>query len=214
MAGGKPEEPDEQRAHWQADSNAGTLQGWGLGAHVAASTPAQAATAATAAAASAQPLPSAGGYGTAAASYHRAEDLFSDLAPQTGADAGAPAPATEALPDTESDEDVAPIDPRQLQALLCDNAAFFEACEEAILAASGQNDRVGCQLQRVDTFQKAMNHICSRCGIEEVDREEARDLWDGPMDSGVFYQFAREYFSSLCRTLTMDMSMIAGEDCA
>mmetsp|Transcript_16166 Transcript_16166/g.33676 ORF Transcript_16166/g.33676 Transcript_16166/m.33676 type:complete len:191 (-) Transcript_16166:223-795(-) len=105
--------------------------------------------------------------------------------------------------DDADDDDDDSVDVAELQALLRDNAAFFEACEEATLNAVGPSQPGEVQLRSAANLRVALSHICARCGIEEVDEEEADDLFDGPMDPGVFYQLAREYFSSLSRTLTM-----------
>eukprot|EP00439_Symbiodinium_sp_Y106_P085056 s180_g27.t1 len=108
----------------------------------------------------------------------------------------------------EEGEDV--VDACKLQALLCDTGALFEVCQHAVLIAT-QSAAASSQLTSVEMLQIALNHICRHCGIDSVDREEADELWDGPMDVGVFYQFAREYFSSLCRVLTMDVSLLQNE---
>eukprot|EP00928_Gymnodinium_smaydae_P061849 TRINITY_DN45828_c0_g1_i1.p2 TRINITY_DN45828_c0_g1~~TRINITY_DN45828_c0_g1_i1.p2 ORF type:complete len:256 (-),score=87.35 TRINITY_DN45828_c0_g1_i1:6-773(-) len=123
-----------------------------------------------------------------------------------------------------------------LKALLSDNAAFYEACEAAVaLAADTPGDSASAslipgypaeasagaavagvsrpQLRSKEALQRAMNSICERCGIEEFDEDEAKDMFDGhPMDSGVFYQVAREYFQSLVRTLTMLVANDIGPD--
>merc|ERR1712187_677831 len=96
-------------------------------------------------------------------------------------------------------EDELKANAEKLQALLRDNAAFYEACDEAVRRCGGPNsdgDAQSVQIRSKEEFQYALNTICTRCGIEEVEDEEADDLYDGPMDPGVFYQFAREYFSS------------------
>ncbi|CAE7243819.1 unnamed protein product [Symbiodinium microadriaticum] len=108
-------------------------------------------------------------------------------------------------PGDEEGDDV--VDACKLQALLCDNGALFEVCQHAVRIAT-QSGASSSQLTSVEMLQIALNHICRHCGIDSVDREEADELWDGPMDVGVFYQFAREYFSSLCRVLTMDVSLL------
>merc|ERR1712187_12133 len=101
-------------------------------------------------------------------------------------------------------EDELKANAEKLQALLRDNAAFYEACDDAVRGAGGpspEGDALSVQIRSKDEFRHALNKICIRCGIEEVDDEEADDLYDEPMDPGVFYQFAREYFGSLSRTL-------------
>ncbi|CAE7393422.1 unnamed protein product [Symbiodinium pilosum] len=102
-------------------------------------------------------------------------------------------------------------DPSKLQALLCDNAALFEVCQRAVAIAGETLSEAPSQLANVEMLQVALNHICQHCDIDLLEKEEADELWDGPMDLGVFYQFAREYFSSLCRVLTMDISLIQNE---
>ncbi|CAE7262062.1 unnamed protein product [Symbiodinium sp. CCMP2456] len=111
-------------------------------------------------------------------------------------------------PGDEEGDDV--VDACKLQALLCDNGALFEVCQHAVRIATEPIawDRRGVAKQIRPTLR---NHVCRHCGIDSVDREEADELWDGPMDVGVFYQFAREYFSSLCRVLTMDVSLLQNE---
>ncbi|CAL1152312.1 unnamed protein product [Cladocopium goreaui] len=188
MAGGKPDldAGGDSLRQWQVNSDAGTLQGWGVTSGASA-TPAQAAT---------------------AESFEHSE-----VAAQTSASATYcplnPAHQSEEPSGKDGDSDDS-IDPQRLQALLRDNAAFFEVCNEAMKSASEQGTIL--QLSTVQSFSAALNYICNHCGIEPVEPEEADDLWDGPMDAGVFYQFAREYFGSLCRALTMDISLI--EHCA
>lgn len=58
-------------------------------------------------------------------------------------------------------------------------------------------------LNNPEELKLALNTILRRCEMELVDDAEARDLFVDVMDAGVFYQVAREYFSTLCRTLTM-----------
>eukprot|EP00933_Yihiella_yeosuensis_P066041 TRINITY_DN70108_c0_g1_i1.p1 TRINITY_DN70108_c0_g1~~TRINITY_DN70108_c0_g1_i1.p1 ORF type:complete len:202 (-),score=57.67 TRINITY_DN70108_c0_g1_i1:79-645(-) len=109
--------------------------------------------------------------------------------------------------DDDSDDEDLDADVKKLQALLADNAAFFEACEAAIAKLSINGPAVvpgSVVIHTVEQLRSALTHICELCAVEEVDEEEALDLWEGPMDSGVFYQYAKEYFSSLCRTLLMD----------
>lgn len=148
----------------------------------------------------------------------RAAELFADLL--EGADARCDeataakeegSDADEGALDLPSDDELR-ASVEKLQALLRDNAAFHEACEAAFSAVESSRDIEGArpitprpQLNSKEELRLALNHICEGCGIEEVEEEEATDLYDGPMDAGVFYQLAREYFQSLCRTLTMAM---------
>eukprot|EP00438_Fugacium_kawagutii_P006324 Skav230356 [mRNA] locus=scaffold1251:85920:92622:- [translate_table: standard] len=178
MAGGKEDDGDSLR-QWQGNSDAGTLQGWG----VITSSPAQAATAESLA------------HSELAAQTSASTTYCPVVTPQSEEGAGA------------GEDDDTDIDPQRLQALLRDNAAFFEVCNEAVKSACCSTEQGTLQLSTVQSFSSALNHVCKHCGVEPAD-----DLWDGPMDPGVFYQFAREYFGSLCRALTMDISLI--EHCA
>mmetsp|Transcript_25091 Transcript_25091/g.45650 ORF Transcript_25091/g.45650 Transcript_25091/m.45650 type:complete len:240 (-) Transcript_25091:73-792(-) len=95
----------------------------------------------------------------------------------------------------------------ELSALLQDTAAFHEACQSAIKhAAKVKAEDVPGQavLQTAEDLQKALNYISDPLGIEALDDEEAAGLFDGPMDMGFFYQLARDYFTSLSRTLAFD----------
>merc|ERR1712046_60046 len=79
--------------------------------------------------------------------------------------------------DTEIDEGA-----EKLSALLCDSSAFYEACEAAVaLAAVPVTIPTDLQLANAKELQKALNYICNRCQIEEVDDEEAEELFDEPM---------------------------------
>eukprot|EP00927_Polykrikos_kofoidii_P069774 TRINITY_DN65396_c0_g1_i1.p1 TRINITY_DN65396_c0_g1~~TRINITY_DN65396_c0_g1_i1.p1 ORF type:complete len:272 (-),score=63.12 TRINITY_DN65396_c0_g1_i1:104-817(-) len=164
----------------------------------------------------------------------RADLLFEDapkiavVAPaeqETTSDVAAPLEDKKVEDDDESSDDeegdefyLAAVDEmkasaQKLQALLADTAAFHEACEKAIAlpkAADGEkspltSNTLDLSISSPEDLRDAMNFICRKCDIEEVDDEEACELFDGPMDSGVFYCVAREYFSSLSRTLVMGM---------
>lgn len=92
----------------------------------------------------------------------------------------------------------------RLSALLCDNAAFYEACEAAINSAAGPfSSPADAQIKSVAQLQKALTYICVQCKIDPMDAEDARDLFDGPMQPSVFYGLAKEVFTSLSRTLHM-----------
>ncbi|CAK8989866.1 unnamed protein product [Durusdinium trenchii] len=180
MAGGTSDWPSRG---WQVNSDAGTLQGWGS---LATPEPAPELT------------PGQQAHAAAAEAFERA-------AAAATPESYHPKGETEEADEAEEDPK---IDIEALQALLRDNAAFFEVCNEAVKLAS---DPPG-QLSSVQSFSSALNHVCQRCEMEPVEPDEADDLWDGPMDVGVFYQFAREYFGSLCRALTMDLSLIESKD--
>mmetsp|Transcript_71738 Transcript_71738/g.232256 ORF Transcript_71738/g.232256 Transcript_71738/m.232256 type:complete len:83 (-) Transcript_71738:84-332(-) len=79
--------------------------------------------------------------------------------------------------------------------------AFEDMHQEQRLLLEQQMQRP--QLGSPSELREAMNSICRQCEMEEIDEAEAIDLYDGTMDAGVFYQIAHEYFSTLCRTLTM-----------
>lgn len=258
---------EEHAADWCADTASGTLSGWGsrvMPAALVSSPPVRPAAQGSLATMS-QAVPEA--VEAPRSTQHRAQDLFADingeadsqgqfgnLAGQVdaagngeessdGSDGGEPA-----------DSGAESIDVAELQALLRDNAALFEECEAALVAAVGgagqqrsqhqdqqqhgqqqqrqqqqqqqhelqqqqplqrplplqqslqqplQQQPLLPQLRSAEELQEALNHICRRCHIDLVDDDEAVDLFDGAMDLGVFYQFAREYFGTLCRTLTM-----------
>lgn len=163
------------------------LQGWGLAPGSAATQEAVA-----------PPVPSA-----LVAEVLDAEVPLAEGAGALGTEAPAESPLEGGGRDEESSEEEDSVDIAELQALLRDNAAFFEACEAAVQHAVGRPEHGEPQLQSAGDLRGALSHVCRRCRIEEVDEEEAGDLFDGPMYPGVFYQLAREYFSSLCRTLTM-----------
>jgi len=92
-----------------------------------------------------------------------------------------------------------------LSKMLCDNEAFIEACEAAFSSVAAPPKQVGDekQLWTVADLKKALNHICQQVELEDVDDEEANDLFDGPMEMSLFYSLAKEFFSSWSRTLTM-----------
>ncbi|CAE8617038.1 unnamed protein product [Polarella glacialis] len=154
----------------------------------------------------------------------RSGDLFADRSGTLFAEVIEEGEAT-SYPEHVPEDDIAlgddenlSFDLQQLQALLCDNAGFFEACEAAVASVAGTNTTYTGQrpppgtnkLHTVGDLQSALNHMCMRYGVPEVDDAEAVELWDSPMDSGVFYQFAREYFSSLCRSLAMESHLLNG----
>eukprot|EP00929_Paragymnodinium_shiwhaense_P069555 TRINITY_DN35077_c0_g1_i1.p1 TRINITY_DN35077_c0_g1~~TRINITY_DN35077_c0_g1_i1.p1 ORF type:complete len:259 (+),score=104.48 TRINITY_DN35077_c0_g1_i1:83-859(+) len=165
----------------------------------------------------------------------RAEDLFADRSATAGAsnDTAAPEAAAAAAASSDAaaagnggedddsssedeederlkallkqaDEELA-VDTKVLRELLRDNGEFMTACEEAFKFAGGKIGVNGKPIETVEQLQKAMNHLCRRCVMEELDEEETMDIYDGPMDGGVFYQLAREYFDSLCHTLAMSV---------
>lgn len=105
--------------------------------------------------------------------------------------------------DEDSDEDIIAV--KRLQELLLDSALFHEVCENAVntvgtISASGPRE-----LRSAEDLQKAINIILNRCGVEEMDEEEALDLYDEPMQGSVFYQLAHEYFKSFVRTVLMNV---------
>jgi len=202
--GGQNNDPSARFQGWSADTSSGMLSGWG-----------------------------------------------SSLAPQSvtrpSVDAANPSePALEADDDSgDSGSESDDVDVSKLQALLCDNAAFFDACQTSMQRVVGvrsqqqdeqgqlvqqsqelrsspeqpeqrmrngqQGDcQLGLQILSSEELREALNIINKRCRIEAVNEEEADDLFDGPMDLGVFYQFAREYFGTLCRSLTLAVAVDSG----
>ncbi|CAK0884452.1 unnamed protein product, partial [Prorocentrum cordatum] len=143
---------------------------------------------------------------------HRAEDLFAEWlgdGPAGGLDAEVDAASGEPEGDDGEESDSEEIDVGPLQALLTDNAAFFEACEAAVALAGTSSSGPGPPtLDSPAALRVALNEVCRRVAIEAVDEEESKELFDGPMDPGVFYVFAREYFSSISRALTMDIDAL------
>mmetsp|Transcript_28815 Transcript_28815/g.52481 ORF Transcript_28815/g.52481 Transcript_28815/m.52481 type:complete len:194 (+) Transcript_28815:43-624(+) len=104
-------------------------------------------------------------------------------------------------------------DVTQLRALLIDNGAFHDACQQAVQSTASTSLPVSSiTLNDSAALQKALNYISNQCQIELVDEEEAADMFDGPMDASVFYQLAKEYFSALCRTLSMTLEGGDGDD--
>jgi len=213
MAGAAAGEEDSGNsrgvATWHADVDSGTLQGWGtVPAYTGAPLPGnernqtQPSTQTTNDPAGIEPAP-ATEVDTEVPGSGQAVRLEKAESPEEVDDNDKD--STDGSDSSEGDELKAAV--AALQKLLCDNAAFVEACEAAVLQVTGKIDTSQAELRSATDLRDALNHIYAKCEIvmEEIDDDEAADLFDGPMDTGVFYQLAREYFGSLCRTLSMDL---------
>jgi len=107
----------------------------------------------------------------------------------------------------------------KVRTLLRDQGAFNDLCEQGAVIATGagkgscvggsQVPIGGLMLTTAEELRVALNCVCKRCELDEVDEEEAQEIFDGPMDVATFYLLAREYFASLCRTLSMNDCAVA-----
>lgn len=219
-------------AGWQADAASGTLSGWGTSPASIAQPSQLTDPQQSGIGRDSEGVPSAdiSGFNTfqadaAASGRDVACELFADIDAVTaerwveGCDHlavdGGEGEGSGAEDAGDVDSDCESIDISKLRDLLRDNAAFFEACEAAVLSTCPAVRDGDCatrpMLGDAEAMRRAINQICQACEIEDVDAEEAVDLFDAPMDVGVFYQFALEYFSALSRTVSMGLWPAANE---
>lgn len=87
-----------------------------------------------------------------------------------------------------------------LRSILLDVSLLHSLCLEAFQAHSKVKDRLSSQLE----LKLALSFICSHTGLDGFDDQEIADLWVSGLNFAEFFLVARELFTSLHRSLSVD----------
>lgn len=87
-----------------------------------------------------------------------------------------------------------------LKSILLDVSLLHSLCLEAFQAHSKVKDTLSTQLE----LKLALSFICSHTGLDGFDDQEIADLWVSGLNFAEFFLVARELFTSLHRSLSVD----------
>ena len=87
-----------------------------------------------------------------------------------------------------------------LRSIVLDVSLLHGICLEAFKIHSQANDTLSTQLE----LKSALSHISSRTGLDDFEDEDVEDLWVSALNFAEFFLLARELFTSLHRSVSVD----------